>query len=300
MKIFMNFFRLLKETFVQWNADGGPRLSAALAYYTAFSIAPLLVVLITTVGFFFNKEDIQTQVIRQIEVTISPDAGGIINELMTNITQPTQTIFSSILSIAALVVGSLGVFENLQSSLDIMWNVHEPSRQRSWRRFLLDKLLSFGMILVVGFLLLVSLVITTVMSFLDSYFASLLATELHVLQILNFIISFALITALFMLIYKFLPHAEVQWRDVAVGAIITALLFTLGKFALAWYLANSSVTSIYGAAGTFAIILLWVYYSAQIVLFGAEFTQVFAKHYGSQITARKSRMKTRAMPPLAE
>jgi membrane protein len=298
MKIIINFFKLLKETSIQWSVDGGPRLAAALAYYTAFSIAPLLVVLITSVGFFFNKDDIQTQLIRQIDLTISPDAGGIINDLMTNITQPSQTIFSSILSVGALILGSLGVFENLQSSLDIMWNVHGLESRQGWKNFFWDKLLSFGMILVVGFLLLVSLVITTVMSFFDSYFTSLIATELHLLQVLNFSISFALITALFMLIYKFLPHAEVQWRDVAVGATMTAFLFTVGKFALAWYLANGAITSIYGAAGTFAIILLWVYYSAQIVLFGAEFTQVFAKYYGSQIIARKSRTKSREIPSI--
>jgi membrane protein len=206
-----------------------------------------------------------------------------VEDLIDNTTEPENGIISTVLSIGALLLGALGVFNHLQNALDRIWDVDQEQRQGGVRGFVKDKLLSFSMILVVGFLLLVSLVISTALSVLDNYLAKLLPGLDILLQFLSIVLSFGVTTLLFMCIYKFLPHTTIQWRDVGVGAAVTSLLFTIGRTVLGLYLGNSATSSTYGAAGALVIILLWVYYSAQIILFGAEFTQVFTKRYGSQL-----------------
>jgi len=275
------FFELIKETFLEWNDDDAPLLSAALAYYTALSIAPLIIVIVAIVGIIAGQSNIQSQITEQIEVTIGSGAAEIISDLIDNMSQPNQGIFASIIGFVILLFGALSLFNHLQTAIDKIWNVTVPDDVNVIKGFLRDKLLSFGMMLIIGFLLLVSLSISTLLSFLDSFLLSLLPRTEYILRILNAVLSFGITTILFALIYKFLPHAEVQWIDVWIGSIVTSILFTLGQTILGLYLGNSAIQSTYGAAGAFVVLLVWVYYSAQIVLFGAEFTQVFAKKYGT-------------------
>lgn len=282
MKLLKDVFALLKQTYQEWNEDGAPRLAAALAYYTAFSLAPLLVIIIAIMGFIISEDTVRDNIINQVTISIGSGAADMVEELITNVSQPSEGIFSTVLSFIALLLGAIGVFGNLQTSLDIIWNVDTSKQPTGIKAFITDKLLSFGMLLVVGFLLLTSLVITTVLSALDAYFLHLLPGSEFLLQVLSFVISFGVITLLFAMIYKFLPHTKVEWRDVLVGAAFTSLLFSIGKTLLALYLARSGTASPYGAAGSFVLILLWVYYSAQIILFGAEFTQVYARLHGSR------------------
>lgn len=272
---------LLKDTFLEWNNDGAPMLAAALSYYTAFSLAPLIIVILALVGLVANQSTVQAQITQQIAINVGPDAALLINDLVDSTSKPDQGIFASLLGIGGLLLGALGVFNNLQTSLDRIWNVEEVEGGGGVKGFFRDKLLSFGMILVIGFLLLVSLVLSAFVAVFDNYLNSLLPGMELLLQIINFLLSFGITTFLFMLIFKFLPHIQIEWRDVFFGAVATSILFTIGKTLIALYLGNSSTASSYGAAGTFVLILLWVYYSAQILLFGAEFTQIYTRRYGS-------------------
>ena len=283
MDLLKRVFNLIKDTYTEWNEDGAPMLAAALAYYTAFSIAPLIILVVAVVGLVASQDDIQTEILDQVTVTAGADAAELVNDLIDNSSKARESILSTIFGIGALLLGALGVFNHLQNALDRIWDVDEVERKSGVRGFVADKLLSFGMILVVGLLLLVSLVASTALSFADNYFSSALPASDVVLYSASSLLSFGITTLLFMFIYKFLPHAMIRWRDVWIGAMVTALLFTIGRTILGLYLGNSATTSSYGAAGAFVIILLWVYYSAQIILFGAEFTQVFARRYGSRI-----------------
>lgn len=274
--------QLLRDTFNEWNADKAPRLAAALAYYTAFSIAPLLLVVIAVAGLFFNREAVQGQIDNQIQGLVGTQTADTIQEIVASANRPSAGIFATIVGTVTLVLGAAGVFGQVQDALNTIWGV-APKPTEGIRGMLRSRVLSFAMILIIGFLLLVSLVLTTVLASLNGFMARYLPVSEGVLQLINQVISFGVITLLFALIYKFLPDAKIGWRDVWVGAAVTALLFTIGKFVLGLYLGNSGVASSYGAAGAFIVLLLWIYYSAQILLFGAEFTQVYAKRYGSNI-----------------
>lgn len=288
MKLIKTIFSMLKETFDEWNEDGAPRLAAALAYYTAFSIAPLLLLLIAMVGLIADQATAREQIITTVQSSISPEAAGIVGDLIDNAQKPTTGIISTIVGVVTLILGAIGVFSNLQTALDIIWDVDEDKTKKSTgiRGIVRDKLLSFGMIFVIGFLLLVSLVIGTAVSALDNYLLTRWPALAFLMQILSFAISFGVTALLFAMIYKFLPHVRIAWRDVIVGASFTSLLFTIGRTLLAQYLGNSATTSAYGVAGAFVVILLWVNYSAQILLFGAEFTQVYARRRNPNIQAK--------------
>jgi membrane protein len=267
-------------------------LAAALAYYTAFAIAPLIILVVAIVGLIVSQDTVQTQILDQIQATVGPDAADLVRGLITDASEPGQGIFSTIVSVVALLFGALGVFEHLQTALDRIWDVEKVETEGGLKgtimNFLKNKLLSFGMLLVIGFLLLVSLILSAGLSVVDGMLASRFPGADVMLRIVSFVLSFGVITLLFMFIFKFLPHAEIQWRDVWIGAAVTALLFTIGRTLLGLYLANTATASTYGAAGALVVVLLWVYYSAQIVLLGAEFTQVFARRYGSRITPETS------------
>lgn len=274
-------FDLLKTTFQEFNEDNAPRLAAALSYYTAFSIAPLLVITIAIVGLIVNQDTVRVEIIKQVQLAVGTDAATLVESLITNAMKPAEGIFSILLSIVALLLGAVGAFGNLQASLDIIWDIPPDQRPTGIIALVRDKILSFGMILIVGFLLLVSLVLSTVLAALNAYVLHLLPAAEVFAGLLNIVVSFAVTTALFALIYKYLPHVKLAWRDVLIGAAVTSLLFTIGRTLLGSYLASSGTASAYGAAGAFVLILLWIYYSSQIVLFGAEFTQVYARRYGS-------------------
>jgi membrane protein len=285
MNYLKTFFELIKETFAEWSEDRVPLLAAALAYYTAFALAPLIIIVVAVMGLVTSQSEVQAQIIEQIESTVGEGAAEFVIDLIDAQTGNSQGLIPSLFGIGALLVGALGIFSNLQNALNIMWDVEEVQREGGMRRFVKDKLLSFGMILVVGFLLMVSLVLSTSLSVAHRYFFDLFANATILLRLLNEVLALVITTVLFMAIYKILPHAEIQWRDVWVGATVTAVLFAVGRLVLSHYLGSAAPASAYGAAGAFVVILLWVYYSAQIILFGAEFTQVFARRYGSRIVA---------------
>ncbi len=272
----------LKQAFDEWNADNVPRLAAALAYYTAFSIAPLLIVVIAIVGFVFRDQaGVQNQITHQLQGAIGTDSAKLVEELIVNASKPAQGIISTVIGVVTLLLGAIGVFEQLKSALNTIWNVPPPQQPSGIVSMIRQKFLSFGFVLGVGFLLLVSLVMSTVLSAFNEKLASSLPGSDAMAWLVNFVLSFGVITVLFAMIYKYLPDTKVAWRDVWVGAAVTSLLFYIGKTLLSFYLANSAPASAYGAAGSLVVMLLWIYYSAQIIMFGAEFTQVYAKKAGS-------------------
>ena len=258
-------------------------LGASLAYYTVFSLAPLLIISIAIAGFVLGDEAARGKVFEQLHHLIG-EQGGKATEAMVESagSKPTTGIIASITGVITLLVGASGVFGQLQSSLNIMWEV-EPKPGRGVLGFIKNRFLSFGFILVVGFLLLVSLMLSAAITFLAQSIGGLVSGMEILAHLLNFALSFGVVTALFALMFKFLPDAVIAWKDVWLGAAITAVLFTVGKFGLGFYLGASSVASAYGAAGSLIVLLLWVYYSSQIFFFGAEFTQVWANRFGSHV-----------------
>jgi membrane protein len=273
---------LFQETYEEWSEDKAPRLGAALAYYSIFSIAPLLILVIAAAGMLFGKEAAGGAVQDEIQNFLGLAAATAIEEMIQSAAQDGHSsLLATALAVGTLMLGAAGAFVALQDALNTIWKVPPPAKRRWWV-LLKERLLSFGMVLIVGFLLLISLVINTVltaaMKFIDP---SSIPGGLLIWQGLNTVVSIIFITLLFALIFKILPDAPVAWSDVWAGAIVTSLLFTLGKYLIGLYLGQGSVSSAYGAAGSLVIILLWVYYSSQILLFGAEFTRVYAYRFGS-------------------
>lgn len=277
-----NIWPLLKETYNEWNEDKAPRLAAALAYYTLFSLAPLLVIAIAVAGLVFGREAVEGQLFGQIRGFVGDTGASAIQEMIRGASNFSSGIVATIIGVVTLLLGAAGLFGQLQDALNTIWEV-QPKPGQSFLAVVKQRFFSFSMVLGTGFLLLVSLVISTVLTAAVSYFQGLLPGSDILWQIFNFLVSFAITTGLFALIFKVVPDAEVGWEDVLAGAVVTALLFSIGRFALAYYLGRSSFSSTYGAAASLVIVLLWIYYSAQILFLGAEFTQVYARRHGSQI-----------------
>ncbi len=275
-------FRLLKEAFREWQQDKVSLLAAALAYYTVFSVTPLLVIAIAIAGAVFGQDTAKNEIVQQINALVGEQGAQVIEIALANANQPQLGSLASIISLIILLVGASGVFAQLQEALNTVWDV-KPKSDRGLGQFLRKRLLSFGMVLAIGFLLLVSLIFSAILSGISNLEINLLPGWVSLLRLLNLAISLGMVSLLFALIYKYLPDAKIRWQDVWVGAIITALLFTLGKFLIGLYLGRGSLGSAYGAAGSLIIFLAWVFYSAQILLLGAEFTQVYARKYGRTI-----------------
>ncbi len=273
---------LLKETFSEWNQDKAERMAAALAYYTMFSLAPLLIIVIAIAGSVFGQAAARGEIVGQIQGLVGKDGAQLIQAAIQNANKPHTGTIASIISVVVLLFGASWVFAGLQDALNTIWEV-QPKPGRGLIGAIRAKFLSFGMILGIGFLLLVSLVLGAALSAVVHFVGNLLPGFDFLWQLLNFILSFVVITLLFGMIYKVLPDVKITWSDVWIGAAITSLLFTIGKFLLGLYLGNGSFGSAYGAASSLVILLAWVYYSAQILFFGAEFTKVYAKRYGSQL-----------------
>lgn len=280
---------LLRETFTEWNEDKASRLAAALAYYTVFSLAPLLIIAIAIAGAVFGEEAARGEIVGQIQGLVGQDGAEFIETAIEGASKPRAGTIASLISIAVLLFGASGLFAQLQDSLNTIWEV-QPKPGRGLIGILRDRFLSFTMVLGVGFMLLVSLVLSAGLAAVVNFFGNLFPVISGLLQFANFFLSFAVTTLLFGLIYKVLPDVKIAWSDVWSGAIVTSLLFSIGRFALGLYLGNSSFGSTYGAAGSVVIILVWVYYAAQILFFGAEFTQVYARRYGSRIVPAKNAM----------
>jgi membrane protein len=277
---------LVKESFSQWSDDFAPSMGAALAYYTIFSIAPLLVIAIAVAGFVFGEEAASGEIFAQLRGMIGDDGAVAIQGLVKSASEPGKGTFAAIAGFVTLILGATTVFGELQSDLDRIWDAPKP-KESGIKGLLRGRLLSFGMILGIGFLLLVSLVLSAGLAALARFWDSWFEGWEVVLQLVNFVVGFAIITGLFAMIYKLLPRCRIDWKDVWVGAMVTSLLFSVGKTLIGLYLGKSGVASGFGAAGSLVIVLLWVYYSSQIFLLGAEFTKTYAYRHGSRVAEPK-------------
>jgi membrane protein len=273
---------LVRKTLTEWQEDKAPRLAAALAYYTAFSLAPILVIAIAVVGVVFDRQAAREQVVRQINSLAGPQGAELVDSMLNAAQDMGENVLATVFGLLALIFGATGVFGQLQDALNTMWEV-APKPQKGITGFIKKRFFSFTMVVGVGFLLLVSLAISAALSALSEWSVGLLPGLEAVMQGINFVVSLLVITLLFALVFKYVPDAEIAWWDVWLGAGVTALLFTIGKLLIGLYLGNTDVTEGFGAAGALVVILLWVYYSAQISFFGAEFTQVYANAYGSRV-----------------
>jgi membrane protein len=282
-----SIWQLIKQSVSAWVDDYAPSMGAAIAYYTIFSIAPLLIIVIAVAGFAFGREAVQGQLTAQLSELVGPDGAQAIQGLVASASEPKQGVIASLIGGVVLLIGATTVFGELQSALDRIWRVPaEPKAGGIWK-LLRTRLLSFGLVLGLGFLLLVSLVISAALAALGSRWGSAVNGWEPMLQFLNLAVSFALETGLFAMIYKLMPRARIAWHDVWIGAGVTAFLFEVGKLLISLYLGKSSVASGFGAAGSIVVLLVWVYYSAQIFLLGAEFTWVYAHHHGSKVGAAR-------------
>ncbi len=271
------YLALFKQTVSEFSSDKVPRLGAALAYYTIFSLAPLLLIAIAIAGLAFGEEAARNQVFAQLKGVLGPLAAKAVQEMVENAAKPASGAMATVIGIVTLIFGASGVFGQLKEALNTIWDV-KPKKTPGILGFIKQRFLSAAMVLGMGFLLLVSLVI-------DAAIAAIVPHGAVVWEALQLIVLLGVVTVLFAAIFRFLPDLKIEWRDVWLGAFLTALLFVIGKFALGLYLGKSAVASTYGAAGSLVVLLLWVYYSAQILLFGAEFTQVYANSKKDSVAA---------------
>jgi membrane protein len=271
---------LLRETLREWSRDNCLRLGAALAYYTIFSMAPLLVIVIAIAALAFGRQAAEGEILQQVESVLGAQGAETVRGMIERASRPSAGILAAVGGLVTMVIGASGVFAQLQAALNEIWNV-PPKPRRGILVMLKERVASFSIIVVIGFLLLVSLVLSAALSALHGYVGSLFSGATFVMELLNFAVSFGVVTLLFAMIFKILPDADIRWSDVWIGAAFTAFLFAVGKLAIGLYLGNTTAGSVYGAASSLVIILLWIYYSSQLLFFGAEFTQVYARRYGS-------------------
>ncbi len=281
---------IVRESAIEWISDNTMRLSAALAFYTILSVAPLLVIVIAIAGWVFGTESATRHLESQAQSFVGDAGAEVLKTTIQHAKRPGAGIFASIIGVVTLLFGASGVFGELQGAMNKVWDV-KPKPGRGLVAKIRDRFVSFGMVVAIGFLLLVSLVITTVLAALGGYLSSLLPGVPILMQIANFFLSFAVVTVLFAMIFKFLPDVQIAWRDVWFGALVTAGLFTLGKYLIGLYLGRASVATPFGAAGSVVAFVVWVYYSGLIVFFGAELTKVTARHMGRQIKPDTNAMR---------
>jgi membrane protein len=274
-------WNLVSKSVEAWLNDYAPSMGAALAYYTLFSLAPLLIIAIAVAGLVFGQEAARGEIVAQIQGLIGHEGAIAVQGLLRSANGPAQDIVATLISSVMLVVGATTVFGELQSALDRIWRVPAPATANGIWSLLRSRLLSFGLVLGLGFLLLVSLAVSAAIAAFGKWSYGFFEGREAYLHALNFGISFAITTLLFAMIYKFMPRASIAWRDVWVGASVTSLLFEVGKFLIGVYLGTTSVASGFGAAGSLVVLLVWVYFSAQVFLLGAEFTWVYAHEFGS-------------------
>jgi membrane protein len=274
-------WEILREAFREFNRENVGRLGAAVAYYTLFALAPLLIVAIGVAGMVFGAEAARGEVVAQIDGLLGREGAEAIQGMLVSANPPERSIPATIIGLVTLFLGATGAFAALQSALNEVWNVKEKKRG-AIQAFLRGRLLSFGLVVGIGFLLLVSLALSAILAAIGDLMSSRLPGGATLWMAVNFLISFGFTTLLFAMIYKVLPDVSLGWRDVWLGGIITSLFFTLGKFLIGLYLGHSAIGSSFGAAGSVIIILIWIYYSSQVVLFGAEVTQAVVKRLERQ------------------
>jgi len=276
-------WKLIKDSFLGFDNDKVFKLSGSLAYFTIFSIGPMLLVIIFFADLFYGREAVEGTIYGQINGFVGPEAAAQIQEIIKNASMSGKSTFTAVVGFITLLIGTTTVFAEIQDSINTIWNL-KTKPEKGWIKLILNRLLSFSIVIGLAFVLLVSLIINGIMEAFGNRLANMFP-ELAVLviYIINLVLTFIVITLLFATIFKVLPDAKIKWRDVMVGAIVTALLFMLGKFGITYYIGSSNIGSTYGAAGSLIILLLWVYYSAIILYYGAEFTKAYATHFGNRI-----------------
>ena len=289
-KSLVSLYKRLKALFEHagqaWFEDKAPTLGAALAFYTLFSLAPVLIVAVSVGGFFFGAKAAQGEIVRQFQGLMGTQGATAIETILQSTNRPAVGALATVLGLLAILVGASGAFNELQDALNIVWKVNK-SRESFWRVALRHRFFSLGLVIATGFLLLTSLVITAFVSAAGRLVGTLLPVSIIVLEAMNVVFSLGIITLLFALIFKFIPDTTIPWRDVWMGAGGTSVLFTIGKVVIGFYLGHSALTSAYGAAASLVIVLIWIYYSAQILLFGAELTHVYSLYYGSRMETKR-------------
>ncbi len=271
---------LLKKTYLRWDADDPWRLSAVVAYYAILSLPGLLIIIVNIVGAIWGEELVQGRVTSEISSAIGPGAGDAVREMVKETSDGNKSLISSILGIIVLIFGATGVFYHIQISFNKIWQVHQDPTKNFWIQLLKDRARSFAFIMVIGFLLLTSFVVTAAISALKDFIKMRFPDiVLYVAYLLDTIISLGTITVLFALMFKFLPDVKVRWKTVWAGAMVTSILFVIGKFLLGIYFGQADPGSTYGAAGSIILILLWVFYSCLIMFFGAAFTKIYSECY---------------------
>ncbi len=276
-----DLWTVLKRAVSGWWNDNVPRLGASLSYYTLFALAPMLVVAIAIAGLAFGEEAVRGQIVGQIKGLVGLEGARAVQAMLEGAAKPSSSRVATVLGTLTFFLGATGAFLELQTSLNAIWRV-KPKPNAGVREMLLQRVISFGLVIGVGFLLLVSLVVSAGLAALQSYLGNVLPGFTVLSQALNVLVSLGVITLLFAMVYKVLPDVDLLWRDVWVGGLVTAGLFTIGKNAIGLYLGTSGVASTYGAAGSVVVLLVWVYYSAQIVLLGAEFTRAYVDHFAEK------------------
>lgn len=291
--VLKNAFELLKDTFIAFSQDNAMKMSAALAYYTIFSLAPLLLIIIWLTGVFFGEQATKGEIFSQIDQFVGEAAAKQIQEFIQGVSLTGKSGLAITIGVGTLIAGATKVFIEIQDSINVIWGVRAKPK-KGWLKLIIDRVLSFSVIIGLGFLLIVSLsiniIIDTLSNVLVEYFPN---TTVFFMSLINGSISFVIIAVLFAVIFKFLPDAEVKWKYVRIGAIFTTILFIIGKYLIGLYMHYTAPASAYGAAGSVIILLLWIYYTATILFFGAEFTQVYAKGHTDEI--RPSKYAVRVM-----
>jgi len=276
-----NIWILIKAAASSWVDDYAQSMGAALAYYSMFSIAPLLLIVISVAGLIFGVEAARGEIVGQLQNLVGPQGAEAVQSLLASVSKPTESVTAMLIGGILLLIGATSVFAELQDALDRIWRAPKRNKGGIWS-LLRSRLLSLGMIMGIGFLLIVSLVVSAALAALGRLWGPLFADWEILANVIDFLVSFVFTTTVFAMIYKIMPRVKVAWADVWIGASVTALLFTIGKFLIGFYIGKSDLTSGFGAAGSLVVMLAWVYYSAQIFLMGAEFTWAYALTFGSR------------------
>jgi membrane protein len=276
-------FDFIKEVFSDFSDDKALKYSASLSYYTVFSIAPILILIISIFGIVFGREAVQNQIFGQINGLVGNEAAAQVQDMIGKTHRAGNNLFASIISAIILVIGATGIFGEIQDSINSIWGLKSKPK-RGFIKVILNRLISFSLIISLGFILMVSLVLNAVIAFVSERLAQVFpGSGTAFVTIIDQLLSFVIISFMFAVIFKVLPDAKIKWRDVSKGAILTGVLFILGRYLISLYVAKSEVATVYGAAGSIIIIMVWVYYTAVILYFGAEFTKVYSIKYGSKI-----------------
>ena len=286
MRLKQNFSKallIIKEVFKEFSADNIVKYSASLAYYTVFSIAPLLIVITTLFGFLFGKEAMQGRVYEQLNNLVGSQAAVQIQDIIKNIHLSRNSFFATVISLIILLIGATSIFGEIQDSINKIWGLR-MKKHKVWWKLILTQLLSFSLILSIGIIMILTLLLNAVVAAFGKFIGKFINNySIYFIQITDNILSFVIVAFLFALIFKILPDAKIGWKDVLFGGFFTAIFFTIGKMGISFYVSVSNITSLYGAAGSIIILMVWVYYSSIILYLGAEFTKVYAKLYGKNI-----------------